>query len=83
MGTSAGTHDDKVNPKHYASLGLYSAVHVIEKWKLGFCLGNALKYIQRAGSKPGESEVVDLKKAVWYIQRHIHELDPSEPDPAA
>lgn len=74
---------DPVNPRHYADLGEYSAVHVIQKWKKGFNDGNALKYIQRAGTKPGESEVVDLKKAVWYLQRKIFELDPSEPDPAA
>ena len=75
---------DPVNPKHYADLGEYSAVHIIPKWKLGFEVGNALKYIQRAGSKPGESEVTDLKKAVWYLNRRIHLLDPSnEPDPAA
>lgn len=75
--------DAKVNPAHYAELGSYSAVHVIQKWGLGFLSGNALKYIQRAGTKPGESEAVDLKKAVWYLNRRIHELDPAHPDPAA
>jgi len=76
--------DDPVNPRHYADLGQYAAVHVIPKWGLGFELGNAIKYIQRAGKKPGESEVRDLKKAVWYINRRIHLLDPeNEPDPAA
>lgn len=73
---------DKVQPLYYRSLGDYSALHVIQKWELGFCLGNAVKYIQRAGKKPDEPEVVDLKKAIWYIQRHIHEIDPNEPDPA-
>jgi hypothetical protein len=79
----APSKDAKVNPKHYSSLGEYSAVHVIQKWKLGFLTGNALKYIQRAGKKPGETEVVDLKKAIWYLQRRVFELDPSEKDPAA
>lgn len=76
-------HDEVVQPAHYANLGEYSAIHVIHKWELGFCLGNALKYIQRAGKKPGEDPIVDLKKAIWYIERHIHELDETEPDPAA
>lgn len=83
------TTNDPVNPKHYADLGLYSAIHVIEKWDLGYHLGNALKYLQRAGKKlyPGEeaiaSELIDLKKARWYLQRRIHFLDPEgEPDPA-
>ena len=75
--------NDIVQPAHYVNLGEYSAIHIIQKWQLGFCLGNAVKYIQRAGKKPGTTEVVDLKKAIWYIERHIHEIDPTEPDPAA
>lgn len=80
---------DPVNPTHYASLGLYSAIHVIEKWGLGYHVGNAVKYVQRAGKKlydgkdAVESELIDLKKARWYMQRRIHQLDPeNEPDPA-
>jgi len=73
---------DPVNPPHYRSLGLYSALHVTEIWGLGYHLGQAVKYIQRAGKKPGVDEITDLKKAIWYIQRHIHLLDPKEFDPA-
>lgn len=36
---------------------------------LSFCEGNALKYIFRAGHKEGSSELTDLKKAQWYINR--------------
>lgn len=73
-----------VNPKHYASLGEYSALHVTEKWELNYHLGNAIKYIQRAGKKPNTPELQDLKKAQWYLARYIHLLDPdNEPDPAA
>ena len=80
---SGDRHDDKVLPKHYASLGRYAASHVIPKWGLGFELGNAAKYIQRAGKKDGESEIADLKKAVWYIKRRIHLIDPeNEPCPS-
>lgn len=85
--------DDAVNPKHYAALGDHSATLIIRAWDryrkaigvepVSFDLGNALKYMQRAGTKPGESEVTDLKKAVWYLQERIHVLDPLEPDPAA
>lgn len=76
--------DDPVNPRHYAHLGKYAAIYVITEWGLGFELGQTLKYIQRAGSKPGESELTDLKKARWYLDRHLHLLDPeNEPDPAA
>lgn len=75
--------DEAVNPKHYSDLGIFAAVFVVEKWKLGYLLGQTVKYIQRAGSKPGESELRDLKKAQWYLARRIHELDPTEPDPAS
>lgn len=74
--------DDPMNPNHYKMYGNYSALHVIEKWALGFHLGQTLKYIQRAGIKPGESMVTDLLKAKWYLARQIHLLDPSQPDPA-
>lgn len=85
--------DDPVNPKHYASFGKFSAVTIIRVWNIvrkamgvepvDFCVGNALKYMQRAGLKPGEAEVQDLKKAAWYLNSRIHELDSNEPDPAA
>lgn len=85
--------EDAVNPRHYASLGHFSATGIIRRWNehrrqlegvdpVSFDVGNALKYIQRAGTKPGESEVTDLKKAIWYLQERVHVLDPSEPDPA-
>jgi len=84
--------DDPVNPKHYASFGDYAAIHIIRAWNrtraekgvepVSFDVGNALKYIQRAGLKPGQDEIRDLGKAIWYLQERIHVLDPTEPDPA-
>lgn len=76
-------HGDPINPRYYGDLGEYAPVYVIQKWELGFELGNAAKYIQRAGHKTGEDEIVALKKAIWYINSRIHFLDPSEPDPAS
>jgi hypothetical protein len=50
------------HPAHYGGANNpYEAIRVIEAWGLGFCLGNALKYICRAGRK-GEA-IEDLKKA--------------------
>lgn len=81
MGTSDGKLFDNVErPEHYA----YSSIEVIdyiEDKKLGFCLGNAIKYISRAGKKKDadktskQKEIEDLKKAVWYINRRIYELE--------
>jgi hypothetical protein len=37
---------------------------------MNFCLGNAIKYIWRAGLK-SNSKIEDLRKAKWYIDREI------------
>jgi hypothetical protein len=61
--------NDNVNhPKHYTSHP--SGVECIEITEhLNFCIGNAIKYLWRAGLK-GE-QVEDLRKARWYIDREI------------
>jgi uncharacterized protein DUF3310 len=58
------------HPSHYGGKdNPYEAIRVIEAWKLGFNLGNAVKYISRAGKKGDRLE--DLRKALWYLQREI------------
>jgi hypothetical protein len=58
------------HPEHYGgSESTYEAIKVIEAWELGFCLGNVVKYISRAGKKGSKLE--DLKKAQWYLNREI------------
>jgi hypothetical protein len=61
------------HPEHYGT-GTYEAINVIEAWNLGFCLGNVLKYLSRAGKKDPEREIEDLEKAKWYLERHIQNL---------
>lgn len=64
------------NPAHYGGAqNPYEAIKVIEAWDLGFCLGNTVKYISRAGKKAGNSLVQDLKKAQWYLNREIQKLE--------
>jgi hypothetical protein len=64
---------DAVNhPAHYHP-GTYEAINVIEAWGLGLHLGNAVKYISRAGRKGDVLE--DLKKARWYLDRLIKQLE--------
>lgn len=66
---------DNVNsPKHYTSGGI-ETIDAIEAWGLGFTLGNAVKYLSRAGKKDPAKTVEDLKKAIWYIQREIKTLE--------
>lgn len=71
---------DSVNhPAHYQAKndpnGTYEAIKVIEVWELGFCLGNTVKYISRAGKKDAEKIIEDLKKASWYLNREIERLE--------
>jgi hypothetical protein len=64
------------NPEHYGGAeNIYEAIKVIENWKLDFHLGNTVKYISRAGKKNPEKELEDLKKAAWYLQRRIENLE--------
>lgn len=63
-------HGPIVNhPQHYGGDTVYEAIKVIEAWELGFALGNAVKYICRAGKKGTTLE--DLRKAAWYLNRAI------------
>ena len=56
----------------------YEAIKVIEAWGLGFHLGNTVKYIARAGVKGGaDQELEDLKKARWYLDRLIEQMEAS------
>ena len=63
------------HPTHY-NRGKYEAIDVIEDWQMNFNLGNALKYLSRAGHK--DDIVQDLKKAKWYIDREIQRLSKGE-----
>lgn len=73
--------ESQVNhPEHYGGADSpYEAIKVIEAWNLdkSFCLGNAVKYLCRAGLKPGASLVEDLRKARWYLDREISRLERS------
>lgn len=76
-------NDDVNNPSYYTGTEI-DVIDYIEDKKLGFCLGNAIKYISRAGRKQDaakslkEKEIEDLQKAVWYINRRIYELETEE-----
>ena len=71
------THDSINSPAHYAEGRTYEPIDVIEDWELNYNLGNACKYISRAGRKQDQLE--DLKKARWYIDREIQSLEQPVP----
>lgn len=67
------------HPSHYGGDVVYETIKVIEAWNLGFNLGNAVKYISRAGKKGDHLE--DLKKAKFYLDREIRNLEHPELKP--
>lgn len=62
------------HPDHYMKDSGHEVIDVINAWKLDFDLGNAVKYIGRAGKKNPERVVEDLEKAVWYITHKIKSI---------
>lgn len=62
---------DNVNhPSHYTD-GKIEVIDFIEDKKLPYHLGNVIKYISRAGKKSPNTELEDLKKAQWYLNRYV------------
>ena len=75
---------DNINhPSHYTShpSGI-KCIDIAEHHD--FCIGNAIKYLWRAGLKSEdgiskkEKQIEDLKKAIWYIKREIKHLSNGE-----
>ena len=67
-GKSASLQNPQAHPKHY-NVGKYEVIDVIEDWKLGFNLGNVVKYVARADHKGASSS--DLYKALFYLNREL------------
>jgi hypothetical protein len=62
---------DMVNsPSHYTA-GKIETIEFIEDKQLGYNLGNAVKYISRAGKKDPAKEEEDINKAIWYLRREL------------
>lgn len=61
---------DPIKPEYYNDTKI-TPFDVIDDWRLNFYLGNAVKYIKRAGKKAGNSRLQDLKKIREYIDHEI------------
>lgn len=61
------------NPKHYDMQP--RPADVIMQWGLSWPMGNALKYIARAGKKEGNTAVQDLEKAMRCLRMEIEWLE--------
>lgn len=68
MSNNQNPHHPVHHPAHYT--GHPSGVECIQVTEhMNFCVGNAIKYLWRAGEK--DDYVQDLEKAKWYIEREI------------
>ena len=66
------------NPDHYGGAeNVYEVVKVCEAWGLDkdAYLFNVVKYIARAGKKNSDKEIEDLKKAMFYLDRKVKNLE--------
>lgn len=64
--------NDAINPEHYRKHP--SGIECIDVTQhMSFCLGNAVKYVWRAGLNGDAQE--DLRKAIWYLNREIERLE--------
>ena len=60
------------HPAHY-NVGKIEVIEAIDDWQLGFYEGQVVKYVARAKHKGNQLE--DLKKAQWYLNRKIEQLE--------
>lgn len=67
-------NDPVEHPLHYCRNGV-ELIDIIDS--LPYCRGAAIKYIFRAGIKAQETEVEDLRKAAWMIDREIKRMSKS------
>ena len=71
---SVNNDNDTVNYPAYYTDGKIEVSDFIADKNLNFFRGNVVKYVARAGKKNAETEVEDLQKARWYIDREIERL---------
>lgn len=60
------------HPSHYTA---YDPEVIVITERLDFCEGNVVKYLARAGRKPGAPTQLDLDKAHWYMCRIAYDRD--------
>ena len=70
-GEDRGKSDSVTHPPHYVFE--VEVIDAIESWGPGFHLGNVVKYVARAAHKGSELE--DLRKSAWYLNRAIEKLE--------
>lgn len=79
MDNHSGNYDPVNRPGHYLQGGIetidFIQAKLGDEGLVAYCMGNALKYISRAGQKEPENFSQDLKKAIWYLKKATEVLD--------
>jgi len=73
-----GEYEQVDHPKHYQHPAGVECIDVVEAFN--FNVGNAVKYLWRAGLKPGVDAQTDLRKAAWYVARELERIGAGEGD---
>ena len=68
------------SPSHYTR-GSIEVWDFIRDQQLNYHLGNAIKYICRAGFKGDNTKTQDLKKAIHYLENELHHTTLHKPEP--
>ena len=68
--------DEFTKPDYYVSGRKFEPKDVIMCANCDFFIGNVIKYISRAGRKPGSSFIDDISKAAVYVGFEIYKLNP-------
>jgi len=76
--SNTSIHDAVNHPAHYTDGGI-ETIDFIEAKRLGYHLGNVVKYICRAGKKGTNMGLQDLQKARWYLDRAIEKNEIAPP----
>lgn len=66
---------DNINPEHYKRGGIEAYDYLMAKMSkeelIGFCKGNAIKYMSRAKYKDVKKETEDYQKAQWFVNKLV------------
>lgn len=68
---------DKIHPTHYDGDACMRCIHRMTLNMSGstaFCVGQAVKYLWRCGTKAGESDADDRGKALWYLEWTLRQI---------
>lgn len=65
---------EMVNKVDHYNIGNIEVIDALESWDLNFSRSNVIKYLVRAGRKSKETELQDLLKSQYYLNREIERL---------